>query len=248
MGPEPKTIIMARELPKILNFSRTRIKHIVDAGLIVPIHANQIDDGGHRMKGFARAEVQKFLDRVHAVATEVESPSAGMLTIDDATTEIGCKAIEIVKLIMSGRLARVERPTGQFGLGCLYLDRDELVPLVVRNEGFITMNQAIAITKISNRVANAVFGDIDRAGLVECVAVPKRDGKGVRRMIPVNEFERFRKEFITVGHLSKALNARTRDVARKLEALGVEPVIDRDQCGTQLFRLSSIPHEIMGTT
>jgi hypothetical protein len=50
-----KTIIMARELPKILNFSRTRIKHIVDAGLIVPIHANQIDDGGHCMKGFARA-------------------------------------------------------------------------------------------------------------------------------------------------------------------------------------------------
>jgi hypothetical protein len=67
-------------------------------------------------------------------------------------------------------------------------------------------------------------------------------------MIPVNEFERFRKEFITVGHLSKALNARTRDVARKLEALGVEPVSDRDQCGTQLFRLSSIPHDIMGTT
>jgi TniQ len=215
-----------------LNAPRVQRDMLYRAGLIVP-RVSGSDHGAADQ--FSPADLDAFLDRLLDGAAPVKSASDARVSIPDAARLACCTSEEIVRLILDGRLSRKWRLTSERGYLSVLVDVEEVRALVRGpDHGGLTGLEIKDRLSTTAKVAAALI----KHGHLKTLTVINPVNRCPTVVVPIEEVERFAREYISLFALAKQQGRHFLAVKQELEDDGIEPALDPKKIGASFYRRS----------
>ncbi len=227
--------LSVRQAGEYLNAPRVQKDMLYRAGIIVP----RIKAAEHGAADqFAPDDLDAFLTRLFDGAKTAASVRAGQVNIPDAAKMACCGSIEIIQLVLGGKLKRKWKLAGERGYMSLLLDLEEVRALVRGpDHGGLT---GIAISD-RLRIADRVSAALIKHGHLKSVTVINPVNRCPTVVVPAAEVERFEREFVSLFALAKLQGRHFMVVKKELQHAGVEPVFNPKKIGATFYRKSDLP-------
>lgn len=117
-----------REAADYLNVPRPHDRLLFEAGFIVPFVRG--GNGILNDHAFAKRDLDAFLERLLADASEVVQEDEALLPIPSAAKRASCSAMEIIRLLLDRQLTRVRHRDDVPGYMSVLVDPEEIKPFV----------------------------------------------------------------------------------------------------------------------
>jgi hypothetical protein len=217
-----------------LNLPRPHDRGLWERGFIKPMMAGGRTKGGH---AFLRNDLDEFLERMLRNADPTLHGDPGMVPLIAAAKRSCSAVMDVVALVLDGKLSRVGRDTGQTGFLSVLVDAEEVRPLVTgpAYEG----HSLREIERLLPAKTAAVKALISK-GLLETVTVKNPVTGWMQPIVRKNELERFRREYVSLNTLAHERGEHFARVKKSLVAAGVVPVGDPGELKQTLYRRSDI--------
>jgi hypothetical protein len=198
-------------------------------GLIVP-RVRGVDHGAADQ--FAPEDLDAFLDRLLDGAQPAKVAGAGQANIPDAAKQGCCASEEIVRLILDRKLERKWRLRGERGYMSVLVDVGEVRALVRGPDhgGFTGLDLKDKLST-SAKVAAALI----KHGHLKTITVVNPVNRCPTVVVPVEEVERFGKQYISLFALAKQQGRHFRKVKQELDTAGVKPALDPEKVGATFY-------------
>lgn len=184
---------------------------------------------------FAPAAIDAFVDKLLAGATTVRRLKAGYATIAEATNRTTVLQIDIVRLILDGKLKWV---------GCLGGKRDFASILVKLSEVNAAIHDldpdTLSIAEFAARAGlkKQAAQLLVKKGIVKSVA-RKRAGRQVYR-VSRSEVDAFRRRYATLGEISRTCGKHHPAMKKALEVAGVLPAFDLGKVRLMVYKRKDV--------
>ncbi|MER2193610.1 TniQ family protein [Methylobacterium brachiatum] len=225
--------LTAKDVAARTGFSVKQVGHLEEAGLL-PVLPEADRNAGSKRR-FLRPEVDAFMSRLFQNAVPVANPAEPRMTIDRAAPGLRVGTVEILNLILDGRLAWVGRHTTGRRYGDLLIDRNELFR-VIQGEG--------SADDVTETEAAAMLAGVDpknlwclvREGMLEwSPGYRPRDPRSVRALTRAS-VEAFASEYVTLMEATAYLGLSPQQAMRRLAEGGVREAAPYDRVRTKLYR------------
>jgi hypothetical protein len=212
-----------KEAEGYLNAGRVHAKLLLEHGFIRPFLGAAA--GQTKWILFVRADLDQFLADLLRQATPVDAVPDGMADIAKAAKRSNCGAMEIVDLILHGKLVRVARRAAVAGYGAVLVDVDEV-------RGHVRGPAADGLTGRQVMAELGTFHAVVRA-LIDERKLPTRRAINPLNRSPVRLVDRadldtFRRTYVPLSELAKKRRAHPRTIRMELEAKGIKPALDKN--------------------
>lgn len=223
-------ILSVRKAGEYLNAPRVQRDRLYQKGLIVP----RIKAGDHGAADkFAPEDLDGFLDRLLAGALPIDTAAAGQVNIPDTAKLAFCMSEEVVRLILDGRLARKWRLASERGYLSVLVDVEEVRALVRGpDKGGLTGLEIKDRLSTTAKVASALI----KHGYLNSTTVTNPVNKCPTVVVPVDEVERFQREYVSLFVLAKQQGRHFLAVKKEFDAAGIMPALDPEKIGATFYR------------
>jgi hypothetical protein len=219
-----------KEAESYLNAGRVHTKLLLGHGFIRPFLGSAAD----LLKAilFTRADLDRFLADLLRHATPVDAVPAGMAGIAKAAKRSNCSAMEIVDLILHGKLTRVARRAVVAGYAAVLVDVDE-VRSHVRGPAADGMTARQVMTELGT------FHAVVRA-LIDQDDLPTTRVTNPLNRTPVDlvsraDFDEFRRTYVSLSELARTRRVHPRPLRTELTRKGITPALDRENYHTDFY-------------
>ena len=208
-------------------------RHAAPAGLITPRVSGSDHGAADR---FAPEDLDAFLDRLLDGARKVKAAGdGGRANIPDAARLACCTSEEIVRMLLDRKLARKWRLTSERGYMSVLVDVEE-----VRSQVRGPDHGGLTGLEIKDRLSTTakVAAALIKHGHLKTITVVNPVNRCPTVVVPVEEVERFAREYISLFALAKQQGRHFLAVKKELDAAGVEPALDQKKIGATFNRRS----------
>ncbi|MBC9176205.1 helix-turn-helix domain-containing protein [Pseudoroseomonas ludipueritiae] len=212
MAAQLRNTLTLDETSAALGVSRSRVRRLVEGGVLEPVH-RAADDGWGRW-AFRRPDVEGLPERMAAGASADTGEAKGLVDFEVAAGTMQRRRVELaafVRLVLEGRLPVAVLDPAAVGLKRLRFDRAALRQAAM----------ALERRPVSGHVAAGLLG-LKREVVAHLIR------RGLLRTeggaITAAEFDRFRTEFVSGAELARERGTSPRKLAADLAAAGVLPV------------------------
>jgi hypothetical protein len=218
-----------------LNVPRPHDRGLLERGFITPMMAGGRAKGGH---AFLKSDLDGFLERLLRDADPSLHGDPELVPLIAAARHSCSAVMDVVALVLDGKLSRLGRDTDQTGFLSVLVDAEEIRPLVTGPdyEGH-NMRELERLLPAKSRTVKAL---IDQ-GFMAADIVKNPVTKWMQPIVRREELARFQREFVSLHVLSQERGDHFRRVKKALAAAGVKPVADPNLLGQTLYRRSDIP-------
>ncbi len=218
-----------------LNVPRPHDRGLLERGFITPMMAGGRAQGGH---AFLKSDLDGFLERLLRNADPSLQSDTGLVPLIAAARHSCSAVMDVVALVLDGKLSRVGRDTGQAGFLSILVDAEEVRPLVTGPDyDGHSMRDLERLLPAKSRAVKAL---VDQ-GFIAVDLVKNPVTKWMQPIVRREELARFKREFVSLHALSQERGDHFSRVKKALVAAGVKPVADPDLLGQTLYRRSDIP-------
>jgi hypothetical protein len=219
---------------KYINAPRPIPKFLLDAGLI-----RRHSVGSDALNEvFLKSELDQFLAALFRKAETVTHARPGAHEIRTAAPRANCSVVEIVRLIVDGRLAWVGRLAGLHGIAAILVDLDEIKSMTTLPDlgGLIPANALRAL-----RVNSKVMTGLLRVGAFKTVVQRHPIKRNPQVVIPFEEIDRFKSKYVSLFTLARSQEKHMPILLRELKVLGIQPAPELEGVGATFFRRRDLP-------
>jgi hypothetical protein len=218
-----------------LNIPRPHDRGLFERGFIMPMMAGGRAKGGH---AFLKSELDGFLERLMRDADPSFYGDPAMVPLITAAKRSCSAVMDVVALVLDGKLSRVGRDPGQAGFVSVLVDAEEVRPLVTgpAYEG-ISLRELERLLPAKSPAVKMLV----KKGLLVAVTVKNPVTGWMQPTVLQDELERFRREYVSLNTLARERGEHFARVKKSLVAAGVSPVCDPDELNQTLYRRSDIP-------
>jgi hypothetical protein len=223
------------EAESYLNAGRVHTKLLLKHGFIRPF----LGDAAGQTKWilFARADLDQFLADLLRHATPVDAAADGMADIAKTAKRSNCSAMEIVDLLLKGKLTRVARRAGVAGYAAVIVDVEEV-------RSHVRGPAADGLTGRQVMVELGTFHAVVRA-LIDEGHLPTRRAINPLNRTPVKLVDRadldtFRRTYVPLSELAKKRRVHPRTIRVELEAKGIKPALDKKTHHVIFYRRADV--------
>ncbi|NGO51057.1 TniQ family protein [Allomesorhizobium camelthorni] len=223
------------EAREYLNVPRPHDRGLLERGLINPMITGGRSDGEH---AFLRSDLDDLLERLLRNADPMLCGDTAMVPMITAAKHSCCAVMDIVALVLDGKLKRVGRDTSDRGFISVLVDAEEARPHVVgpAYEGH-SLRELESLLPAKSRAVKALL----EQGLLVAETVKNPVTGWMQPVVLPDELARFKSEFASLHILSREGGEHIRRVKKSLVAAGVHPVADPELLGQTLYRRSDLP-------
>ncbi|MDO5643289.1 MAG: hypothetical protein Q4G26_13020, partial [Paracoccus sp. (in: a-proteobacteria)] len=236
-----KHLIGYKQLPRFLNYSRTRVDQLIEAGLIKPIDGRPPPDASQvRVIGFDRREVADFLNCLAGRAIVVEQASEGMASIADATFP-GIKAVEIIQNVVAGHLSAVERLISVPGIDGLLVSPMEVKALLNKQEKLLSPRQTSIRLRLDREMMPGLLGEGSEPAILSAVDVKLRKVAGTKRMLTAKAVVEFERTYVSLCGIASETGRHFRTVMKELDEMQIKVVRRGMKPTAAVYLRSAVP-------
>ncbi|MCG7394272.1 TniQ family protein [Microvirga sp. ACRRW] len=216
-----------------LNAPRPHERLLFEAGFIRPMILGGTEDLNHH--AFARSDLDAFLARLMArVSVEGE---ADLVSILQAAKKANCSAMEIVGLILDGRLVRVGRDARTTGYLSVLVDPNEIKPLVRRpDHGGLSLRAVEKALGTDTRVVKALIA----AGHLPATRVIHPVKRNEQTVVLPSEVEIFAARFVSLSTIAREHGWAMRTLKPALRQAGIVPCFDPGEVHASFYERDAI--------
>jgi hypothetical protein len=225
--------LTARDVAARTGFSVKQVGYLEEAGLLRVLP--EADRNAGLKRRFLRPDVDAFMARLFRDAVPVANPAEPRMTVERAAPGLRVGTIEILNLILDGRLAWVGRHTTGERYDDLLIDRDEVLR-VVQGAG--------SADDVAEAEAAAILVGVDprdlwrlaRAGLIAwSPRYRPRDPRSVRAFTRAS-VEAFTAEYATLKEVAASAGLAPHQAMRLLREAGIGEAASYEQVRMKLYR------------
>lgn len=182
-------------------------------------------------------EIQRFRDRIEAQISP--TPTEGDLVPILVTTKICHRTfVEIIALILNGKLAHVQISGPEFRLDKIMVNPTEIDELSASGFGGEFLDRASAAVALETR--RETINDLFDLGIVPTMKVPHKKIRSHILVVRSDDLKRFSQEHILLDVLAKERGEAAIVVRKQLEKLGIYPAYETSRKGTKIYRRPDI--------
>lgn len=230
------------KIPAYLNCNRTQAQMLVKNG-ILPQLVQGLGRSGGVLKNVATDDLDDFLARFRMRGQPVRFAGENMLDVI-AASEIARQTVtDIVRLVLDGRLSRVETLTEDLRFRSVLVDPEEIKAVA----GNIEEEIGYSAQDVGKRLGilpsgtNCLRKTLDRDGQPFLSAIEITNARGtVRYRFAEEAISQFEQAHVSLPELSKERGQSSRAVSRELKEVGIEPIIRRELLGASIYRRTEL--------
>lgn len=228
--------ISLKQAGEYLNAPRPQEKLLFDAGFIQPV----VRGGSEGIHGhaFARRDLDAFLGRLLANATDAGPDNTTLLPIPAAAKRACCSAMEIVALILDGMLSRIGRDRSTSGYLSVLVDPDEVKPFVRGTDiGGLTLREVERALASSTAVVKAL---VELGHLPSCVRMnPVK--RCPQRVVSQVDLDAFTSRYTSLHSLARETGIHFRKLSGMLRRAGIHPAFDPHAVKASFYERKELP-------
>lgn len=215
-----------------LNLPRGHEKLLHDAGFIRPLfNPNQLSQ-----YLFDKHEIDSFWQKITARLKPQAEPD--MVTIMKASKLAKCQAMEIIQLLVDGKLERLAMEPGGTGYKSLLVCPKEIAPFVRGKQPTgLTLKQVEYRLHTPSRVINKLLDGNYLRSTHKINAI----NRCPQRMVEVEDLEEFMQTYISVSELSRRSGIGMRGVKARLDRAALKPAFDPEIVRASFYRRDEVP-------
>jgi hypothetical protein len=223
------------KLREHLNVPRPHDRGLMVRGFIKPMMAGGRTKGGH---AFLKSDLDDFLEQLLRDADPALHGEPDLVPLIRAAKHSCCAVMDVVALVLDGKLSRVGRDPGQAGFVSVLVDAEEVRPHVTgpAYEGHSLRD----LEKLLSASSYAVKALVEK-GYLAAETVKNPVTGWMQPTVREEELERFRREYASLHTLARERGEHFGRMKKALVAAGVSPVADPDELKQTLYRRSDIP-------
>jgi hypothetical protein len=236
------TSVPLTEVAAYLNCSRVHARLLYEREFIRPVvdASTSLASGKH---SFEKEDLDNFFARLLHSATPMSDLEAGFADLPRAAKRACCSAMEIVALVLEGRLKRLRRDLRQQGYLALLVDVEEVQALVRLNlnaQG-MTLREVERRFGTHTKVVEALIRTGD--GPLPTMTVINPVNRCPQTVVPFDSLEAFEREYVGLTHLARERGVHHVVLRKRLDAAGVVPALTREKFGATFYRRSELPEQ-----
>lgn len=207
-----------KEVGQYINAPRPHEHLLYEAGFIKPF----VRGGTETLKvhAFAKQDLDAFLARLLAHATNAGPDDNSMPTIPDAAKRANCAAAEIVQLIFDRKLSRVRRRADEFGYLSVLVDPDEVKHHV---RGPELQGLTLRAVERNLRASSAAVKALISSNHLTSGMMLNPVNRCPQRYVREADLHDFMAKFASIDTLARELGTRRKPIRSKLDALDIVP-------------------------
>ena len=218
-----------------LNAGRAQVRLLEKNGFITPFVSCDID--GINGNLFTRRDLDAFLAELWKDAIPVAKAGAGMHSIPAASKHAKCTAEEVLNLILSRKLVRIERLEDVRGYLSVIVDADEIKRHVRGPElDGLTADLIRKEMRTSHRVVKALMEN----GVLSLHTVIHPIIRCPVNIVARADFEAFQNDYVALFDLVKELGRHQLKVKAELGAKGILPALEGKKYGATFYRRADL--------
>ena len=228
--------ISMKKIQEYLNVPRPHDLGLKERGFVKPIVVGGKGKGRH---AFLKRDLDDFLKRLLRDADPTLYGDPDMVPLLAAAKRSCCPVMDIVALVLEGKLNRVGRDPDATGFLSVLVDVEEVRPLVTAPayDGHSLRD----VEKILSTGTKAVKALV-KNGLLATVTVKNPVTGWMQPIVRSEELERFRREFVSLHALARERDVHFLKVKKSLVAAGIATVGDPDAMKQTLYRRADVEH------
>jgi hypothetical protein len=210
-----------KQAGEYLNAPRPHERLLFEAGFVEPF----VRGGTETLKdhAFARRDLDAFLGRLLANASEADAGDGRLMPIPTAAKWACCSAMEIVRLVLDRKLARVGRRTDAAGYLSVLVDPREVQPFVQgQADGSLSLREVEQRLGTTTRVVKALIEHGHLPSRVETNPV----NRCPRQVVGQEDLDAFMGRYVTLHVAAKEQGVYHRRLKSSLDEAGVGPAFD----------------------
>jgi hypothetical protein len=203
---------------KYLNAPRDHERLLFEAGLIQPF----VRGGTNILKdhAFARRDLDAFLEKLLAEASDVGVEDDLLMPIQSAAKRASCSAMEIVRLILDRKLARVRRRADAAGYLSVLVDPEEVKPFVQgQADGSLSLREVEQRLGTTTRVVKALIEYGHLPSRVEINPV----NRCPRQVVKQDDLDAFMSRYVTLHVAAKEAGLHFGKLKSRLTSADIAP-------------------------
>lgn len=201
-----------------LNMPRPHDQLLLDAGILTPFIVGGIDS--LKDHGFRKSDLDAFLERMRFHAKPLDA--VDLTSIPGASKRADCSAVEVVTLLLDGRLKRVALDPCHTGYLSILVDPEEIRPLVrLADHGCLTLRE---VEKRARWDTSVVKGLVDH-GLLKSESAINPVKRQRQTVVRPEELTRFNEAFVSLQGLAAEAGIHFLKLKQLLEAAAVSPAL-----------------------
>lgn len=233
------------ELPKALGCSRPQSSSLIEERILTPIATGEAGTPGRTQKSVDRRDIDAFLSGLTVRARLVDALPPGYVPIAKAAEKVKAPCVDIVHLVLGGFLEKVVSLRDLDGYAAIHVQPSELAQVIGKVLTGFAPSQAAA--KIGFP-AETVWALIDENGETPAelpsVTVQPRIGHHIIRRVDLDDFTRFRAQFVKSSDIANHLEIPRALVERDLRRYRVPSAYSAAQIGVALYRVEDLPAKL----
>jgi hypothetical protein len=209
-----------KEAAAYVNAPRVQFRLLVAGKHIVPF----VRKGGSiKDFGFDKRDLDRFLERLFSCASDMTEDDAGLVDIPSAKKRAQHPSMDVLNLVLEGRLKRVRRNTAVAGYLSVFVDPEEIRNLVhTKKSDVLSVHQVMRRMGWSRQVIVALANH----GVLHSQVIPNPVTHMRQRVISVADLEEFDRKYISLHALAKQRRRHIRIVNADVQAVGPRPILD----------------------
>lgn len=216
-----------------LNAPRLHTRMLFENGFIRPLVEGKV--GSY---AFARGELDSFRGRLLVQAVPIAKLGDDQAIIPDAAKQACCSAVEIVRLLLYGRLGWVGKLDGQRGYLSVAVDVAE-----VRQNVRLEDHGGLSLREVERRLrttTKAVEALTDRQVLSSRIA-RNPTNRSPQTIVMPEDLAAFQADYASLAELSSDRDVTSRRLKRSLDELGIHPAFDPETVQGYFYRRADLP-------
>ncbi|EJC80818.1 hypothetical protein Rleg4DRAFT_2482 [Rhizobium leguminosarum bv. trifolii WSM2297] len=220
---------------------------LLESGLLPTVEARPDIRKFSRIR---REDLTEFKRSIVAAST-CSNADEGMGTIFEVSQKCGCRAHEVLAIVLKGGLSKVSAPKiDHFKIHGVVVDIDEAVRLVVGNResafqrdhaGYVSVEDARVILRVKPLTIKYLL----QHGLLSLSKISSPVSSRSKEFITLASLEAFQSEYVTLGELSTRYATHAIAVTNALEKIGVKPSPERAGAVTRFYRRVEVENVII---
>lgn len=206
---------------KYLNAPRDVARQLLEAAYIQPFILG--GTGSFKDHAFAKRDLDTFLNRLLAHATELGSDEHSFHPISSAAQRARCSLLKIIELILDQKLSRVRFQPDVRGYLSVMVDPDEVKGLLYeRREDTVSLKEVEKRLGSTTRVVRALteLGHLTASTVVNPVTRLKQ------RVVSEEELARFTTQFVTLHTFARERGVYFRKLVDRFNEDEIKPAFD----------------------
>lgn len=222
--------VSAKEAQELVNAPRVHWGILVDRGYLAP-HVGAGAKHGLQFR-FRREDVSVFLNRLLANTKQLTDQESELCSIPQAVRRANCKTVEILDLLLAGKLERAFRDPSQHGYMAVLIDPNELrEKTMLEDHGGLSLREVERQLRATTNVVKAL---IEHGHLSARTAVNPIN-RCPQTVVMPDDLARFQQAYVSLMNLAKERGEHFRKVKNELNSRGVEPAFVADLIGARFY-------------